>query len=56
MEKTVQYFFDIIDIMADIFVLNTFPSMLKVGLIWDQAELTQADLIQGQVDPHSFQV
>ena len=25
MEKTVQYFFDIIDIMADIFVLNTFP-------------------------------
>ena len=26
--------------------------MLKIGLMWDQADLTQADLTQGRVDQH----
>ena len=28
--------------------------MLKLGLIWDQDDLTQADLTQGRVDQHSL--
>ena len=36
------------------FIKHIPACMLKVGLIWDQADMTRADLTRGRLDLHLF--